>query len=301
MKLVSTPSYRSIDRNAARAPKRARALANYLPMGFVGVFALLALGVWLGLWASGWREITGPAWAGPSIDHWFGTNQIGQDILARSLQSIAAAFEVGLVVGVGAALLGLVVGAMAGYFYEGWIDELLLWLTGCFESVPYYLLMGAVLFALGGVSGALQLAMILSFWPAVARVVRVRVVILRAENFITAARVSGSHPLRIVCKHVIPHLYDLTLVQVTLLFVAAIKTQVVLSFIGLAGSDSISFGRMLAEAASDLLAGQYQNFTVASVLLFLLVWSMNQLGDQLQAAVDPRRPGRFLRRRLDLM
>lgn len=276
-------------------------LTRLLPMVILTIFAVLALGAWVGLWATGWREISGSAWAGPSLDHWFGTNQIGQDVLARSVQSIAAAFEVGLIVGIGAAVLGLLVGALAGYFHGRWVDELLLWLAGCFESIPYYLLMGAVLFALDGISGALQLAMILSFWPAVARVVRIRVVVLRSEGYITAARVSGSHPLRIVRRHVIPHLYDITLVQVTLLFVAAIKTEVVLSFIGLTGSDSISFGRMLAEAAQDLLAGHYQNFAAASVLLFLLVWSLNRFGDELQVALDPRRPGPSLRRRLDLI
>lgn len=270
-------------------------------MVLLAVFAGLALGVWSGLWADGWQEISGPAWSGPSLAHWFGTNQIGQDVLARSLQSIAAAFEVGLIVGIGAAFLGLLVGALAGYFHGRWLDEVLLWLTGCFESIPYYLMMGAVLFASGGISGALQLAMVLSFWPAVARVVRIRVLVLRSEDFLMAARVSGSHPLRIIRKHIVPHLYDITLVQVTLLFVAAIKTEVVLSFIGMTGSGSISFGRMLAEAAQDLLAAQYQNFAAASVLLFLLVWTLNRVGDELQAILDPRRPDRPLRRRLDLI
>lgn len=278
-----------------------QAIALVLPIAIFGLFAVLALGTWFGLWGGAWREITGQAWSGPSLEHWFGTNQIGQDVLARSLQSIASAFEVGLVVGIGAASLGLLVGAMAGYFQGRWVEELLLWLTGCFESIPYYLLMGAVLFAMGGMTGALQLAMILSFWPAVARVVRVRVLLLRSEGYIEAAQVSGLRPLQILRRHIIPHLYDITLIQVTLLFVAAIKTEVVLSFIGLAGSGSISFGRMLAEATQDLLAGQYQNFIAASVLLFLLVWSMNRVGDELQAILDPRRPGPPFKRRLDLL
>jgi ABC-type dipeptide/oligopeptide/nickel transport system permease subunit len=301
MSSIRSPAERPVKRDDAPLLPWRHAIPGLLPLAVLGLFVVLALGTWMGLWADAWREISGPAWSAPTLDHWFGTNQIGQDVLARSLQSIAAAFEIGLIVAVGAALLGLAVGALAGYYQGRWIDEILLWLTGCFESIPYYLLMGAVLFALAGVTGALQLAMILSFWPAVARTVRIRVVVLRSEGFITAARVSGSHPLRIVRRHIVPHLSDITLVQVTLLFVAAIKTEVVLSFIGLSGSDSISFGRMLAEAAQDLLAGQFQNFAAASILLFALVWSLNRIGDELQNMLDPRRVGLRLRRRLDLI
>jgi ABC-type dipeptide/oligopeptide/nickel transport system permease subunit len=265
------------------------------------VFATAALFVWADLIATDWRDLSGPAWAGPSKAHWLGTNQIGQDVLARTLQSLASAFEIGLLVALGAATLGLAIGALAGYYHGRWIDEGLLWLMGCFESIPYYLMMGAVLFALGGAAGALQLAMVLSFWPAVARVVRIRVVSLRSEGFILAARASGVRPLRIIQRHVVPHLYDIVLVQMTLLFVAAIKTEVVLSFLGLDGADSISFGRMLAEAAQDLLAGQYQNFAAASVALFLLVWSTNRLGDRLQARFDPKRRYAMTKKRLELI
>ncbi len=289
-------------------PRRRRAyarvglvLARSPSMLVLIVFATAALFVWADLIATDWRDLSGPAWAGPSKAHWLGTNQIGQDVLARTLQSLASAFEIGLLVALGAATLGLAIGALAGYYHGRWIDEGLLWLMGCFESIPYYLMMGAVLFALGGAAGALQLAMVLSFWPAVARVVRIRVVSLRSEGFILAARASGVRPLRIIQRHVVPHLYDIVLVQMTLLFVAAIKTEVVLSFLGLDGADSISFGRMLAEAAQDLLAGQYQNFAAASVALFLLVWSTNRLGDRLQARFDPKRRYAMTKKRLELI
>jgi peptide/nickel transport system permease protein len=257
-------------------------------MALIAVFLVLTVGVWAGFWFSEWRDVTGPSWAGPSPDHWLGTNRIGQDIFARTVQSIATAFEVGLVVAVCAAFFGMLIGAVGGYFRGRWIDEVLLWLTGCFEAIPYYLLIGAVLFALDGMPGALQLAMIFCFWPAIARQARVRVLVLRQKEFIQAGRVSGLSSLQIVRRHVLPHLRDLFLVQVSLLFVAAIKTEVVLSFVGLAGSNSISFGRMLAEAGQDLLAGQYQNFLAASISLLLLVWSVNQISDWLQIRFNPR-------------
>jgi len=267
----------------------------------MGILAGSALAVWTGLVATDWREISGPGWSAPSVAHWLGTNQIGQDVLARTLQSVAGAFEVGLVVAAGAALLGLGIGALAGYFHRRWLDEGLLWLIGSFESIPYYLLMGAVLFALRGVPGAVALAMILSFWPAVARIVRIRVVSLRSEDFVLAARAGGTPALRIIRRHILPHLTDVVLVQATLLFVAAIKTEVVLSFLGLTGSETISFGRMLAEASQDLLAGQYQNLMAASIALFMLVWSVNRIADRIQLRLDPKRRNSVARKRLDLI
>ena len=266
-----------------------------LPALTLILIALLSLGSWVGLWAGDWREITGPSWAGPSLDHWLGTNRIGQDIFARTIVSFATALEVGLLVGLASATLGVVVGATSGYFRGRWMDEALLWLTGCFESIPYYLLIGAVLFALNGAPGALQLALILSFWPAVARHARTRAIALREQEFITAGRVSGLSSSQLIRRHVLPHLSDLLVVQASLLFVAAIKTEVVLSFVGLAGLNSISFGRMLAEAGQDILAGEYQNFIAASLSLFLLIWSTNQISDRLQICFNPVRSARSKR------
>ncbi len=164
-------------------------------------------------------------------------------------------------------------------------------------------MIGAVLFALNGVPGALQFAMVLSFWPAVARLARIRAISLREQLFIDAGRVAGLGPFALIWRHVLPHLRDLLLVQASLLFVASIKTEVVLSFVGLAGLNSISFGRMLAEAGQDLLAGQYQNFIAASVGLFFLIWSVNRLADWMQARANPRSydktPSRSLRSRVE--
>ena len=272
-----------------------RSIQRALPVGILSVIALLSLGAWAGLWAGDWREITGPSWTGLSVEHWLGTNRIGQDIFSRTIVSFATALEVGLLVGLASATLGVVVGATSGYFRGRWMDEALLWLTGCFESIPYYLLIGAVLFALNGAAGALQLALILSFWPAVARHARTRAIALREQEFITAGRVSGLSSSQLIRRHVLPHLSDLLVVQASLLFVAAIKTEVVLSFVGLAGLNSISFGRMLAEAGQDILAGEYQNFIAASLSLFLLIWSTNQISDRLQICFNPVRSARSKR------
>ncbi|MEN1727408.1 MAG: ABC transporter permease [Pseudomonadota bacterium] len=262
---------------------RRRLHSDHAAIGLLLMLLIPALGASLDLWATDWREVSDVAWSLPSAEHWFGTNRIGQDVFARTVMSLATAFEIGLVVALGSVALGLLIGALSGYYQGRWVDEVLLWLTGCFDSIPNYLLVGAVLFVLQGSPAALQIALVMSFWPPIARLARIRVIALREQTFITAARVAGSRPLTMIRLHFVPHLRELMVVQAGLLCVAAIKAEVVLSFVGLSGLNAISFGRMLAEAGQDVLAGQYQNFLAASMTLVVLVGSLNRWIDQLQS------------------
>ena len=138
----------------------------------------------------------------------------------------------------------------------------------------------------------MHLAMILSFWTLTARLVRTETIRLKQREFVFAARVSGLNARRILVRHILPNTAPLLLVQTSLVFVAAIKAEVVLSFLGIGLQDSISWGIMIAEAGQEILAGHYMNFVTASLALFVLVLSVNQLADRLQERLDPRsRPG----------
>ncbi len=247
-----------------------------------------ALGVWLGLWADNWAEITGTMWADPSAAHWLGTNRLGQDILVRAVASTATAFEVGLAVALSSSIIGGLLGAVAGHFNGSPVDELILWLKGTIDAIPFYLLVVAIAFALQGHAMAMHLAMILAFWTTTARVVRAETIRIGQSGFIEAARAGGSTASRIIFRHLLPNLVHVLLVQATLVFVAAIKAEVVLSFLGIGVQDSISWGLMLAEAGQDIMAGQYMNFLVASLCLFGLVMAASLLADRLQDRLDPR-------------
>lgn len=246
------------------------------------VFVIIALGVWLGLWAGDWAAMTGAMWEAPSGNHWLGTNRLGQDILARALASTATAFEVGLLVGVSTTALGGLLGVVAGYLSQTWIDELILWLKGTIDAIPFYLFVIAVAFALHSHPLAMHLAMIVTFWTTTARLVRAETIRISKSGFIEAARAGGSAPFRIMIRHLLPNLVHVLLVQSTLVFVAAIKAEVILSFLGIGVQDSISWGLMLAEAGQDVLAGQYMNFIAASLFLFVLVMAGSLLADRLQ-------------------
>jgi len=248
----------------------------------------IALGVWAGWWGSDWRLLVGGMWESPSLQHWLGTNRLGQDIAQRLMASTATAFEVGLLVAVVTVLVGGLVGALAGYFADRWFDELVLLLLGALEAIPFYLFVGALAFALQGHPWAMQLAMVATFWTSTARLVRSRTIQLRGATFIEAARVSGLTPLRIVRRHLVPNSAPILLVQFSLVFVAAIKAEVVLSFLGIGLKDSVSWGIMIAEAAQEVLAGQYMNFAAASSALFILILAFNHLADIIQARIDPK-------------
>ena len=268
--------------------KLSRDRLGLLGLGIVGIYFLVALGVWLGWLGQGWSDVTGPMWAAPSDEYPMGTNVIGQDIFQRVIYSTKVAFEVGLVVAVFSTLLGAILGALAGFFSGTWIDAVILWLKGVLDSIPFYLFVAALAFALEGYSYSMHIAMIATFWTTTGRLVRGEVIKLRGFEFVEAARALGVPELTIIYRHIIPNTFHILLVQATIVFVAAIKSEVILSFLGLGVKDGVSWGLMIAESTQEVLAGQFNNFIWASVFLFGLVMAFNLFSDALQDALDPR-------------
>ena len=260
-------------------------LAGFLIVTF---FFLLALGVWLGWLGQGWSDAGGGRWQAPGAEHWFGTNVLGQDIFQRAVYSVRTAFEIGLVVAVFSTLLGAVLGALAGWYSNSWLDGTVMWLKGVLDSIPFYLFVAAVAFALQGQAWAMHLAMIATFWTTTGRLVRAEVMKIKSMDYVRSARSIGLRDSLILARHVLPNTSHILLVQATIAFVAAIKTEVILSFLGLGVQDGVSWGLMLAESTQEVLAGHFANFIAASGMLFLLLIGFNLLADALQDALDPR-------------
>lgn len=258
-------------------------------MVVVVIFAIVAICVWSGLLGQGWSEVSGERWESYSSSHWFGTNMLGQDIMQRTLFGTATAFEVGLTVTLFSTLLGTVLGAVAGWYNNSWLDEIVLWITGVLDSIPFYLFAAAIAFALQGNYWAMHLAMIMTFWTTTARIIRGEVMRLKQRAFVEAARAIGLPGLRIIFRHVLPNTVHLLLVQATIVFVAAIKTEVILSFLGLGVKDGVSWGLMLAESSQEVLAGHFGNFVAASLALFILLMGFNLLADAMQDALNTER------------
>lgn len=258
-------------------------------LAVVGVYFLIALGVWVGVFAQDWNLLTDSSFAAPSWEHPFGTNRNGQDIFERAIYSTKTAFEVGLVVAVLATVLGAVLGAIAGFFNNRFADEIVVWLMGVLDAIPFYLFVAAVAFALGDNPFAMHIAMIATFWTTTARVIRGEVIKLRNYEFVEAAYAIGLSNMVIIFRHVMPNTAHIILVQATITFVAAIKSEVILSFLGLGVQDGVSWGLMIAESTQEVVSGEFANFLAASILLFILVMAFNLFSDSLQDALDPRK------------
>lgn len=260
-----------------------------LALVVVVLYMLVALGVWLGWLGQGWSSNDGPMWAKPGSEYWLGTNIIGQDIFQRGVYSTKTAFEVGMVVAVLSTLLGGLLGALAGYYNNRWTDEIVLWLMGVLDSIPFYLFVAAIAFALKGYPYAMHVAMIATFWTTTARLVRGEVIKLKNFEFVEAARALGVPERLIIFRHILPNTYHILLVQSTIVFVGAIKSEVILSFLGLGVKNGVSWGLMIAESTQEVQAGHFSNFITASFLLFVLVMAFNTFSDSLQDALDPKK------------
>lgn len=273
------------------ARKFLRDRAGLAALVTVALYLLVAAGAWLGWWAGGWADITGGKWEPASAAHWFGTNVIGQDIYARAIYSVGTAFEVGLVVAVLSTLIGAALGALAGYYAGSLLDELLLWLMGVLDAIPFYLFVAAVAYALRDSPYAMQVGMVATFWIGTGRLLRGEIIKLRSLEYVEAAHAIGLDSARIILRHLLPNTFHVLLVQASIAFVGAIKAEVILSFLGIGIRDGMSWGLMIEESTKEVLAGFYNDFLAASVLMFGLVMAFNALADALQDALDPRKVG----------
>ena len=253
------------------------------------IYFIIALGVWFGLWGTAWSDTSDLLQADPSWKHLIGTNQIGQDVLTRVIYSTKVAFEVGLVVAVLSTILGAILGSMSGYFSGTWVDSLVLWFMGVLDSIPFYLFVAAVAFALKDNPFAMHIAMVSTFWTGTARVIRGEVIKLKEQEFVEAARSIGVRENKIIFKHIMPNTSHILLVQGTIAFVAAIKSEVILSFLGMGVKDGVSWGLMISESTQDIQAGHFNNFIASSVFLFVLVIAFNMFSDSMQDALDPKK------------
>lgn len=254
----------------------------------VSAFFLLAAGVWSGFLGQNWSDAGGGRWEPPGAEFWFGTNLLGQDIYERAIYSVRTAFEIGMVVSIFSTILGAALGALAGWYSDSWIDHTILWLKGVLDSIPFYLFVAAVAYALRGENWAMQAAMIATFWTTTGRLVRAEVMKIKSREFVLSARAIGLPDLLILSRHVLPNTLHILLIQTSIAFVAAIKTEVILSFLGLGVHDGVSWGLMLAESTQEVLAGHFNNFLAASLMLFALLMGFNLLLDALQDAFDPK-------------
>jgi peptide/nickel transport system permease protein len=222
----------------------------------------------------------------PSTEHPLGTDELGRDVLSRVMTGTRVSLQVAAVVLAFAVTVGVLVGAVAGYF-GGLVDEVLMRLTDMFLAFPALVLAIAIAATLGRDLRNTMIAISLVFWPWYARLVRAQVLSLREREFVIAGRSLGLSGPRLLFRHILPNAWSVVIIQVTLDVGYAILTTSSLSFIGLgAQPPSPEWGTMMATARNHLDAWWYTAFP--GLALALTVFAFNVLGDGLQDALDPR-------------
>jgi peptide/nickel transport system permease protein len=224
----------------------------------------------------------------PSAAHLFGTDELGRDVLARTLYGARVSLSVAVaVVGISAAI-GFILGAIAG-FYGGLADTIInVGLTNTFLALPGILLAVAVVAFLGPSLVNLIIALALAGWTNYARLVRAQVMAMKEREFVQAARSLGAGDMRLLLRHIFPNIVQPLIVQAAIGMAAAVLAEATLSFLGLGVQPPIAtWGSMLNAARSHLFESPYLvAFPAAAVALCVLAF--NLLGDGLRDALDPR-------------
>jgi peptide/nickel transport system permease protein len=288
---------RSMGAEAWRRFKRHR-LALVGALILATIVAAVAVGPWI--WTTAINDIDfaatlqGPSWAHP-----LGTDDLGQDLLARMLYGGRISIAVGLAAMTIAIVVGTIVGAVSG-MARGGIDTALMWLTDLFLSLPQLPLLLLIIYlfrdalkALVGVEAGVFImivAVIGGFrWMPVARLVRAQFLSLREKEFVEAARALGASPLRQVVRHILPNALGPVIVAGTIDIATAIIAESTLSFLGLGFPPDIpTWGRILYDAKDHLDVAPHWALIPGSAI-FLVVLSINYVGDGLRDALDPRK------------
>lgn len=224
----------------------------------------------------------------PSHTHWFGTDDLGRDILSRTLFGARISLVVAVsVVGL-SLILGTVVGCIAG-FYGGWRDVLLnVYLMNAFLALPGILLAIAFVAFLGPGLGNVILALAIAGWVNYARLVRAQVLAAREKEYVEAARALGAGDLRILLRHILPNIAQPVIVQAAVGMAAAVLAEATLSFLGLGvPPPSASWGVMLSDARAHLFDAPHLLLFPATAVM-LCVLSFCFLGDALRDSADPK-------------
>jgi peptide/nickel transport system permease protein len=224
-----------------------------------------------------------------------GTDQQGRSIMLRALYSAKVAIQVGLIVSFIAVLFGSIIGAAAGYF-GGWVDHLVIWLYSTFSSIPYLVLLVVLAFMFTGsvFEGTLiplYVAFCLTYWIGPCRVTRGEALKLKALDYVQAAQALGATKPRILLKHILPNTSHLMFINSSLLFIGAIKGEVVLTFLGLGLKEGASWGIMISQSKPEVVSGFFWQIGAATFFMFVLVLAFNVLTDALQDAFDPKHVG----------
>ena len=269
----------------------ARALARN-PLAMVGLAIIVALLIVAAFapWLAPHSAVDGDLanrLAPPSTVHWMGTDELGRDIMSRIIFGARITLYIVLLVAVIAAPLGLVIGAVSGYF-GGLVDRVIMGVTDIFLSLPRLILALAFVAALGpGIENAV-IAIAITSWPVYARIARAETLTIRGSDYIAAARMLGASHARVIGLHVLPLCMSSTIVRVTLDMAGIILTAAGLGFLGLGAQPPLpEWGAMISRGRTFIL-DQWWVATMPGFAIVVVSLGFCLFGDGLRDVLDPR-------------
>lgn len=254
-------------------------------------FALLGLlAPWL---APGGPLDTGPhSFRPPDALYRMGTDDLGRDILSGVLWGARVSIAVGLLAALTSTVIGVVIGAAAG-FYGRTLDDLLMRITEFFLVIPRFFLVLVMVALFGNSLWHVILVIGILSWPVTARLVRVEFLSLREKEFVEGSRAAGASDLRIILRHILPNAIAPIVVSGSLQIARAILMEAGLSFLGLGDPNQASWGVMLYNA-QRFLRQAWWTAAFPGLAIFFIVMGFNLVGDGLNDALNPRQKGREL-------
>jgi ABC-type dipeptide/oligopeptide/nickel transport system permease subunit len=259
-------------------------------VGIVIVYSIIALAAKFGWIATPWDRVVGAAYqppSGASLELSLGTDIFGRSVFYKVIQGTRIAMSVGLVSSLISMPIGLVLGALAGYF-GGWVDDLVVWFYTTLSSIPNIMLLVAITFILGKGLTAIYFALGATAWVGLARVIRGEVIKHKTRDYVVAANSLGATHGSRIFKHILPNVSHFVIINTSIQFVSAIKSEVILSFLGLGVQGQPSWGVMIDDAKLELSRGVWWQLAGATVAMFFVVLAFNILGDSLRDALDPK-------------
>lgn len=254
---------------------------------FIIVITLLAITVpWLSKYDYKTNDLSiSNQW--PSTIHWFGTDQLGRDMFVRVMFGARYSLIIAFVASILNFIIGILYGGISGYA-GGAADNIMMRIVDILYSIPMMIYVIIIMSIMGAGLFSIIIALAISYWLSMARIVRGEVLQLKSQEFVLAAKVLGASNKRILLRHLIPNCIGPIIVTLTLLIPSAIFTESFLSFIGLGlSAPKASWGTLASDAMQGLYVFPYQ-LLFPSLAICLTILAFNLLGDGLRDSLDPR-------------
>jgi ABC-type dipeptide/oligopeptide/nickel transport system permease subunit len=255
------------------------ALGVYLATALLGVFGLLP----------DYQTRVGGAYQAPaaSLPLLLGTDIFGRSVLFKVLAGVETAMLIGLLVPLIAVPLGVILGALSGY-YGNAVDAFVVWLFSVVSALPEVLIVVAVSFVLGKGMIAVCVAVASVGWVMICRLVRGEFIKHREREYVLASRLLGANDMRLIFVQILPNVIHLAVISASLQVLAAIKFEVILTYLGVGVQDGSSWGAMIAEATGELVQGIWWPLAGVALAMFFLIYALSVVGDALRDALDPK-------------